>query len=819
MDTKVLQVQQWLNQTYPLYFDSTSGTFPVSPDGITGGTTTKALVMALQVEVGATPVDGEMGSGSISKCPTIGKTSSKNLLSIIQGGLFCKGYNAGTFDGIYGSNTSNAINAFKKDAGFAAGDGTISPMFIKALLNTDPFVMVAGSSSNIRSVQQFLNVNYYGLFWTKLGLIPTGGKYERKTNKALIYAIQKEIGTTADGAIGTNTFKLLPVLNQNSPDSVQIKLLKCALICNGFDVTLDSKYNQELFEQIKKFQEFMHLIIDPMVILGSVNRRTWGALLISKGDVERTANACDCSTKLNASKAKDLFDAGFRYVGRYLTKVQGGLDKDITKDEINAILSNGLSIFPIFQENNSSIAHFSFDKGTSDAIKALNAAKNLKIPFNTVIYFAVDCDMTEDQIAAYAFPYFNAINMQFKSSKSPYRIGVYGSRNVCIQVSNANYAVFSFVGDMSSGYSGNLGYQLPNNWSFEQFNETASFPLSSGTMGLDYNIANGKDAGITNINYNSEYIPPYFPTEEDMKAAVPISNLIDNINLLERAYWNYSENFNYDTVKRTRMCCLGVLDYLFQYKYDDIKWEVTTPKQHAFLLWINSSAVLADLFTKYIVYNLSEDKETKPILISDNNYGLMELAHLAIGIKCYLDSTFPGPWSTWAGDLASAINETWVNAAQSTDLQLNSEIAFARIGASEPKTTTPIDTRQFNYYDIIADIDSYKIAELIELELKAVEMGDSTEKYVLSNVLHKYYGTQSLYKKRFEYCLNEQKYNSTNIPNTIELSYQLIQYMTASDQALLASMFCDKAIQNSAALFSTCAAYSNFILYMYAHKN
>ena len=53
-----------------------------------------------------------------------------------------------------------------------------------------------------------------------------------------------------------------------------------------------------------------------------------------------------------------------------------------------------------------------------------------------------------------------------------YRLGIYGSRNVCTRVCNAGYACSSFVSDMSTGFSGNLGFTIPNNWAFDQFATT-----------------------------------------------------------------------------------------------------------------------------------------------------------------------------------------------------------------------------------------------------------------------------------------------------------------------------------------------------------
>ncbi len=85
--------------------------------------------------------------------------------------------------------------------------------------------------------------------------------------------------------------------------------------------------------------------------------------------------------------------------------------------------------------------------------------------------------MMENEITKYAIPYFKGIKSIFSKYSNFYKIGVYGSRNSCQTVCDSNYAVSSFVSDMSTGYSGNLGYLIPNNWTFEQFVEKKITPL------------------------------------------------------------------------------------------------------------------------------------------------------------------------------------------------------------------------------------------------------------------------------------------------------------------------------------------------------
>ena len=61
MDTKVLMTQQWLNETYA----GTSGYSAVDEDGITGMGTIRALIWALQTELGIS-ADGVFGDGTDS---------------------------------------------------------------------------------------------------------------------------------------------------------------------------------------------------------------------------------------------------------------------------------------------------------------------------------------------------------------------------------------------------------------------------------------------------------------------------------------------------------------------------------------------------------------------------------------------------------------------------------------------------------------------------------------------------------------------------------------------------------------------------------
>jgi peptidoglycan hydrolase-like protein with peptidoglycan-binding domain len=80
-----------------------------------------------------------------------------------------------------------------------------------------------------------------------------------------------------------------------------------------------------------------------------------------------------------------------------------------------------------------------------------------------------------------------------------YGIGVYGCRNVCIQLANAGLTSSSFVSGMSWGYSGNLGYPLPKNWAFDQITNL-NIGSGAGALEIDNDIVSGADLGFNSVS-------------------------------------------------------------------------------------------------------------------------------------------------------------------------------------------------------------------------------------------------------------------------------------------------------------------------------
>lgn len=72
-------------------------------------------------------------------------------------------------------------------------------------------------------------------------------------------------------------------------------------------------------------------------------------------------------------------------------------------------------------------------------------------------------------INANILPYFRGIKEEMGWY---FKIGVYGPRAVCNRLLANGLARYSFVADMSNGFTGNIGQLMPKNWAYEQFVET-----------------------------------------------------------------------------------------------------------------------------------------------------------------------------------------------------------------------------------------------------------------------------------------------------------------------------------------------------------
>ncbi|MCB5222685.1 DUF1906 domain-containing protein [Lactiplantibacillus pentosus] len=470
-DQLVLDTQQWLNSTY----GDVDGFGSVPENGLTGWDTIYGLTRGLQHELGITDLVDNFGPTTAKLFDEIADDIvpgySGNIAYIIQGGFWCKGIDPAAFDGKFTSDTASAVTTMKEYAGLSDTSGTLDSQFMAALLNMSAFTLVADGYEKIRTMQQQLNHDY--LAYT--GILPCDGVYQRDTNTALIYALQAEEGLdtdTASGTYGPMTQELTPTVSTGD-DNNFVRILQWGLYVNNQAYTgdFDGSYTLHVSSSVATFESDMAL---PETSGASAGLDVFMSLLTSAGNPDRDAVACDTSHQIDANEAAALSSAGYKYVGRYLTGTAGTgsseVDKNLTTSEISILINAGLKIFPIYQDGASDDEdYFTQTKGSSDGRKAGLAAMQLGFPDDTIIYFAVDVDIQDGDIAGTVEPYFTGVANGINSFG--FKVGIYATRNVANTIITDGLADKAFVSDMSTGFSGNLGFPMPSEWSFDQFNE------------------------------------------------------------------------------------------------------------------------------------------------------------------------------------------------------------------------------------------------------------------------------------------------------------------------------------------------------------
>lgn len=494
----VLRAQRFINLTYP---NNVLGVPPLAENGQTSWTVMYSLTRALQYELGISSLSNSFGPATMAalktKCPSVneGTALSANFTRIIQSAMYCKGYDGGEIDGTYNDRVKAGIVKLKSNMGVSVPypGSSLEPKVFKSLLNMDAYTTISGGTDTIRSIEQWMNSRYAQR--ADYGIVPCDGHFSRDVQTAMIYAIQYELGMadgTANGVFGPGTksgIKAHPLSTGSAGPWVQ--LFSAAMVFNrraGVDFT--SSFTSSLASAVSTFQSFLKLSVN-----GTADFETWASLLVSYGDDTRKGTAFDCADEVTAARAKSLYDAGYRVGGRYLVNVPGtSLDKVIKPGELATMAAAGLSCFPIYQTFGDSSSYFSRYQGTSDAIAATDAALGHGFKKNTRIYFAIDYDNTDDEITANLIPHFRGIQEGMATAGNHYTVGIYATRNACSRVSDAGLAGASFVSNMSAGYSGNLGFPMPENWAIDQI-KTVNVGSGTGLIEIDNDIASGRETG------------------------------------------------------------------------------------------------------------------------------------------------------------------------------------------------------------------------------------------------------------------------------------------------------------------------------------
>src|SRR5579883_2767155 len=182
---------------------------------------------------------------------------------------------------------------------------------------------------------------------------------------------------------------------------------------------------------------------------------------------------------------RELQAAGVCTIIRYLNPLNPGGTKCVKPAEAHAIAAAGLRL-ALVCEGWGDFAHggISASAGARDGAWCAHYAPTVGAPKNACIYFAVDADAGAAQIAGLVIPYFAAARIPITATG--YRVGVYGSGNVCAAVIAAGLAERSWL-SCSLGWAGSRAYLSARKWALCQHT-----PRLLCGIDTDANDANGE---------------------------------------------------------------------------------------------------------------------------------------------------------------------------------------------------------------------------------------------------------------------------------------------------------------------------------------
>ncbi|MFB7560933.1 glycoside hydrolase domain-containing protein [Streptomyces brevispora] len=678
-DAKVLEGQKWVNATYA----GVSGYVKCPENGQTGWSTMYSFIMGLQHELGISPVVASFGETTMSKLVAYKSISdgdqNKNIRDIIRYGLFCKGYWGESGD----TFNADALESMKKNMGIwqsgqDAWNRSVQAKVFKALLTMDAYVVIAGGTDKIRGIQQWLN----GRYWEKsaYNIGPCDGLYSRDVQKSLVIALQYEMGIAApNGNFGPGTQAALKnhTLAEGAT-GIMVSLFTAACVFNepvpvgtdGVRTAFTSTFSSNITEYVRLFQEFSYL---PQRA-GRADYDTWCQLLVSMGNPDRDVTGADTRFVINADRAKWLKNSGCEIVGRYLYSPDPNFEKEIRPGELETILAAGLKFFPIMQVHGRDVTEYNYTTGFQHALIAHEQATKFNIPRGSVIYFAVDFDATQDEMDPFIVKYFNGVVVGLADRGKKYIHGVYGSRNVCINATQKTYARYSFVSGMSWGFSGNLGFPLPANWSFNQIKEISGIETGGegGKIDLDHDVWRPySDPGVRSL----------------AAAPSPAADFMTYIDQLYATAQDYKASNS-----TSRSASQLVMEFVRHEEYGGLNWGI----------------LIGNYDRDWVTYAKSKGHTVKKGFTDPNSgyeIGPDHLLATANGHLLFTQPTNPksvnsGDIAGWGGDFMT-FYANWRNDEQ----QYASGKAYC-----DAKLAKPGVSSSFSFQDLIEDADGYLIA-------------------------------------------------------------------------------------------------------------
>ena len=185
---------------------------------------------------------------------------------------------------------------------------------------------------------------------------------------------------------------------------------------------------------------------------------------------------------------------GTDFIVRYYSATTTQPEKRLTLSEAQAISAANMAIVACYEDRPTDPSYFTNSRGHLDALNAYHTATEMLQPKDSAIYFTVDYDATQSQIAQPISDYFRGVQRGFTDAAQGgaplYKIGVYGSGACCDWVKrHLKIAAYSWVAE-STKWFGTASY---TDFDLKQFIAATDLCSFTGGIGGSYEPNEGED--------------------------------------------------------------------------------------------------------------------------------------------------------------------------------------------------------------------------------------------------------------------------------------------------------------------------------------
>lgn len=193
---------------------------------------------------------------------------------------------------------------------------------------------------------------------------------------------------------------------------------------------------------------------------------------------------CDTATIITPSYAAQLAALGYEAVGRYYRRAIVSRHA-VSPEEAATIFRAGLYLFVYFQGDKATEkpGYYNAANGAIDGAAAVAKGKQMMQPAGTVVYHAVDTDITGETIEG-VVEYFEAVNLAYERGDAIFGVGCYGDDLVCRTLQEKGLATAAVLAN-ATGWRTDKAFDT---WNIKQ---GAQFTLP---FGLQIDAGEARDA-------------------------------------------------------------------------------------------------------------------------------------------------------------------------------------------------------------------------------------------------------------------------------------------------------------------------------------